>query len=364
MSGLSTITDLDFHNLDPKEFAEALKQVAKSEPNVYSHPVVTQAIDTFQTEFFRRRGQLKSSTLVRLKNAWNVFVRWCIENDTESLPATYQTVESYLNAHKETLHRNTLKVHVWAISKRHEVSGLPDPCQHRYVKATMSAIVNEKVEARERIEQAPAFREEDLDTLTEQWGNSSSKNKKRDLFIISLCYETMLRKSNIERMLVGDISFKRDGSAVITIPFTKTNHSGKDEVRVLSESVASMVKEYFATDGYCTDPDAFVLQRLKASGKKKPANSQEGLTAFTQVSGMFVTRVFDRAWKALGEKGDKAFTGHSARVGATQDLIEDGFTIAQIMQAGGWSREEMVLRYGRDILASKGAMALKRSKRR
>ncbi len=361
MTQLTALTSMDFTHVEPNEFADAVKKARRSDPKIDSHPVVQEAISYYQAEFFKRKGEMQPSSLIRFQNAWNQFVSWCVANGHFSLPATHKVVESYLLSKKEELHRNTLKVHLWAIGKMHVISGLPNPCEHSYVKSQMSQIINDKVRnRRERIRQAPPFREEDLIALTELWAESKSKYNLRDLMVLSMCYETMLRKMNMEMMLVGDIEFLSNGTSVITIPFTKTNHSGEDEKRLLSKPITDLVKRYLELPEVNSSPKAHLLQRFKLSGKKYNDDDQWE-NAEEPVSPKFIVRIFSRGQKALDKSDLPSYSGHSARVGATQDLLEDGYSSLQVMQAAGWSREDMVIRYGRNIDVTKGAMALKRS---
>jgi hypothetical protein len=50
-------------------------------------------------------------------------------------------------------------------------------------------------------------------------------------------------------------------------------------------------------------------------------------------------------------------SGHSTRVGAAQELLGEGSSIAELMLAGGWKSEVMPVQYGSKIASEKGAMA-------
>lgn len=50
-------------------------------------------------------------------------------------------------------------------------------------------------------------------------------------------------------------------------------------------------------------------------------------------------------------------SGHSTRVGATQDLASLDIDLAAITQAGGWKSTRMPLQYAERIHASRAAMA-------
>ena len=59
--------------------------------------------------------------------------------------------------------------------------------------------------------------------------------------------------------------------------------------------------------------------------------------------------------RSAGLKG--AFSSHSLRIGAAQDLVAAGKSLPAIMQDGRWKSPQMVLRYARKLLANRGAMA-------
>jgi hypothetical protein len=49
--------------------------------------------------------------------------------------------------------------------------------------------------------------------------------------------------------------------------------------------------------------------------------------------------------------------GHSARVGAAQDLLALDMDLPSVMRAGRWKDTGMPMRYGEKVLAGRGAMA-------
>jgi len=50
-------------------------------------------------------------------------------------------------------------------------------------------------------------------------------------------------------------------------------------------------------------------------------------------------------------------SGHSIRIGATQDLLALNIDLASVMQAGHWKSTLMPMRYGEEVLAARGGMA-------
>ncbi|MBY6289467.1 tyrosine-type recombinase/integrase [Enterobacter bugandensis] len=73
----------------------------------------------------------------------------------------------------------------------------------------------------------------------------------------------------------------------------------------------------------------------KVTKHNKPAYAGGPLSVDT------VENIFARAWEKLGLEalGIPRWSGHSARVGASQDLAAAGYNTLEIMQAGRWTSE-------------------------
>ncbi len=50
-------------------------------------------------------------------------------------------------------------------------------------------------------------------------------------------------------------------------------------------------------------------------------------------------------------------SGHSVRVGATQDLLALNIDLASVMRVGRWKTVRMPMRYGENVMAARGGMA-------
>ena len=72
-----------------------------------------------------------------------------------------------------------------------------------------------------------------------------------------------------------------------------------------------------------------------------------------------VAEIFKRVAGFVGmEKKDvEEVSGHSVRVGATQELLALNIDLASVMQAGRWKSNRMPMRYGEHVLAARGGMA-------
>jgi hypothetical protein len=68
-----------------------------------------------------------------------------------------------------------------------------------------------------------------------------------------------------------------------------------------------------------------------------------------------VYRIYREIAAAAGVKLARPPSGHSTRVGATQDMFAAGFELLEVMQAGYWKTPTMPARYGERLRAQRGA---------
>lgn len=62
-------------------------------------------------------------------------------------------------------------------------------------------------------------------------------------------------------------------------------------------------------------------------------------------------------WIGLEKEEWEKISGHSARVGAAQDLLALNIGLASVMQAGRWKDTRMPMRYAERVLATRGGIA-------
>lgn len=115
------------------------------------------------------------------------------------------------------------------------------------------------------------------------------------------------------------------------------------------------ITEWIEKTGICCGP---VIRAMRKNGKP-----QDGL------SGGSVGKIFKRlAVRAnLPESIASGLSGHSARVGAAQDMAAAGIDIIAIMQAGGWKSPNIVGRYIENLDVLRGGsyrLAMQQQQRR
>lgn len=337
---------------------------------IANHPGVRQAATHFLNEFRKRQGMYEPSTLRRLNSAWGKFVLYCKQTNNYSLPAKPSVVEAYLIARASNCHRNTLNIDIWAISLIHRQAGCPDPTNDQYVMNTQRMLIREKVRKEEPIRQAVAFNSEALNALTVKWRDSPRLIDIRNLALLTVAYESLLRESELAAIRFCHLRKRADGSAVLTIPNTKTNKSGEPEKAVLTAATMSIIQDYVSRGSIDSTDGGYLFRQVFRSGKVKPVarDPVTGQLLHVMLTMPAIESIFVKAWLALNPDVDpdsepnfrqkyRVYSGHSARVGAAQDLLSAGFDSLQVQQAGRWKSNTMVAQYGADIDADKSAMA-------
>ena len=82
-----------------------------------------------------------------------------------------------------------------------------------------------------------------------------------------------------------------------------------------------------------------------------------------RIGGRLCPEAVARAFKAAAEYLElpaeevEGISGHSVRVGATQDLLALNVDLASLMREGRWKSVRMPMRYGEHVMAAWGGMA-------
>jgi hypothetical protein len=125
---------------------------------------------------------------------------------------------------------------------------------------------------------------------------------------------------------------------------SKTDQEGAGAVRWLSPRTTAALRAWLDCAGIVTGPVFRAIRKNGVVAKSSPLEAGE------------IARLLkDMATKAGIDPA--MISGHSARVGMSQDLVAAGADLAAVMQAGRWKTPTMPARYGEHLLAAKAAVA-------
>ena len=128
-------------------------------------------------------------------------------------------------------------------------------------------------------------------------------------------------------------------------------------IKALSHHSTQRLTEWLKISGLIHQPDAFIFCPVHRSNTVV-IKTHQPLTLPA------LEKIFTQAWQVAGSASSarlnkgryQGWSGHSARVGAAQDMARQGYSVPQIMQEGTWKKPETLMRYIRNVDAHKGAM--------
>ena len=150
--------------------------------------------------------------------------------------------------------------------------------------------------------------------------------------LLATLRDGLLRRSEAEALTWGDVEFRDDGAALVTLRRSKTDQEAEGTVLYVGREAA---------------------QALLAI---RPA--PELLDPGASIFGMTARHIGNRVRAAAKAAGlGEGYTGHSGRVGMAQDLVKSGVELPALMTAGRWKSSKMPARYTERQAADRGAVA-------
>lgn len=308
--------------------------------------------------FVRHREAFSPNTWRQLLSVMRSCWRWSQEQGRTFLPMTPGDLQDYL-LHLQIIGRaaSTISTHAALIAMLHRNAGLVPPTVAPEVIRARKKINRTAIVTGERTGQAVPFCRPDLNRLDAAWQNSPRLQQRRDLAFLHVAYSTLLRMSELSRLRIRDLSRAADGRIILDVGWTKTILQSGGIVKALSAKSSQRLTEWINAAGLADEPDAILFCPVHRS------NSVIAI-ATDPMSAPCLEDIYRRARLAAGSaarlKKNKgrygSWSGHSARVGAAQDMAKKGLSLAQIMQEGTWTQTQTVMRYIRMVEAHRGAM--------
>ena len=286
-------------------------------------------------------GAFAGNTLRAWRADWETFGGGCRTFRVEALPASPKTLRDFVF---ECLANNkkpaTIRRYVSTIGRAHRASGVLDPTASEDVKLALKEM-GRKAPARQKQARGLTWAEIELFLSVSPKGLRDI----RDRALVTVAYDTMCRREELVSLRAEDMEEGSEGSGSILIRRSKTDTTGEGATAYLSPLTMRLLKEWLTRAGIEEGP-LFVRVRGAAS-VGDPLTAQSVMAVLRKVG----------KWIGLEREEWEGISGHSARVGAAQDLLALNIDVASVMQAGRWKDTRMPMRYGERVLASRGGMA-------
>ncbi|MDC9591582.1 tyrosine-type recombinase/integrase [Xenorhabdus sp. XENO-10] len=308
--------------------------------------------------FIKDKEAFAENTWLQLMAVVRQWCHWCLARGRPYLPVDADYLRDYLlELHENGRAPATISNYASMLNLLHRQAGLLPAGDSEKVKRVLKKINRASIINGETEGQAIPFKITDLNQIDEVWKTSDRLKNIRNLAFLFIAYNTLLRVSNIARLKVRDVAVNRDGSVMLNIGYTKTLVDGQGLTKALSPRASASLLKWLNVSGLQEHSDAYLFCKVYRTNKVK-------LTKDKPLARPSLEGIFSEAWDVV--QGDKVgtknkgryatWTGHSARVGAAQDMTESGYTLAQIMHEGTWKNPETVLSYTRNLEAKKSVM--------
>ncbi len=285
-------------------------------------------IHEWRTAFARLEGAYAPATIKSYYTDVGIFVAWCQQKGLPPFPADPQTVCAFLEDQAPSLAVATVRRRVYAIRKAHRLLRLPDPTWDEDINLALRRVRRQKLS---RPRQAKGLTRDYLDAFLEvqpegPWGL-------RNRAMLALGYDLLTRRAELVALHTDDLELRSDGTLRVLIRRSKADPFGLGRIAFTSRQTARLVQDWLDWRG----PDIPWLFCPIYQGK----------AVNRSISTDTVKRLVKTSAREAGLSREEvlAFSGHSLRVGAAQDLLCAGHDTAAIMRAGGWKSINVLGRY-------------------
>ncbi|WP_245517406.1 site-specific integrase [Methylorubrum sp. Q1] len=267
------------------------------------------------------------------------------------LPATPETVASFIDAQAETKARATVERYRSSIAALHRAAGLQNPCADEIVRLAVKGM--NRAKGRRQKQPGPLNRTSIgrmLEVKTPGRMHRRVTEAKREAPLVALrnaalvavAYDTLLRRSELVSFYVGDLHRGVGGSGTALVRRSKADKEGEGAIKYLAPDTMEHIAAWLTA------------ARLESGPLFRPL-TKGGQVGTGALGGGEVARVFRDLATAAGLKLARLPSGHSTRAGETQDMFAAGFELLEVMQAGSWKTPAMPARYGERLRAQSGA---------
>ena len=277
------------------------------------------------------------------KEAWKndsaKWTAWCQANGRASFPAAPVDVAAWVEALGETHAVASIDRYLSTLAHMHRAAGLASPTRDELVRLAFKVVKRQRGVAQR---QALGLTWELRRRMIHAWPDTAKG--RRDKAMLALSYDGMLRRSELVAADWEHIDRGApDGSGTLFLPRSKTDQEGAGAYVWLAPDTLVLLDAWAAITRQAAGPIFRAFEGARPAGR---------------LSAGRVNVVFKAmAAAALSAEAAAQVTGHSGRVGATQDMMAAGIDLGSIMNAGRWKSPDMPNRYTRHLPAGRSGMA-------
>ena len=279
--------------------------------------------------FAKFDGAFAKNTIRAYRSDFTQYQNWCLQNNQEPIPATAENMAKYVDYLSENNKSATIRRRINSLGTVLKLSKNHDPTKDPEVILALKRMHRKIGRAQEQA--TPLTK-----TLLYQLVNNcdSSTMDIRNQVLLRLGYETMRRRSVLCASKFGDVSHALSGKPIIRLNFSKTDQFGTGKVIPISEELLNLLEKWREIVG----DEGYILRFINKHGHI--GNSLNPASIST------ILKTLQEGLKS--GINQQPLSGHSFRVGAALDLLEQGEPLEKIMLRGGWQTDSTAMKYLRN----------------
>ena len=271
-------------------------------------------------------GAFAENTIRAYRSDFIQYEKWCTENQLHPIPANAQTMANYVDHLSQSVKSATIRRRINSLGTVLRLSKNHDPTKEPEVVLALKRMHRKIGRAQE---QATPLTKILLNQLLDKCDNSVMGI--RNQVMLRLGYETMRRRSELCAFKFTDIAQAPNGKPVIKLNFSKTDQFGTGKIIPISEELLSLLHQWRDIVG----DDGFILRSIRRNGHIGQDLCPSSVSVILKTLQATIH----------SDKNTPLLSGHSFRVGAALDLLEEGEPLEKIMLRGGWQSDSTAMKY-------------------
>jgi len=274
-------------------------------------------------------GAFAENTIRAYRSDFIQYQTWCSHNNIDSIPATAEAMAQYVDYLATIRKSATIRRRINSLGTVLKLSKHYNPTNQPEVILAIKRMHRKIGRAQQ---QATPLTKPLLNQLLSTC--DSSVRGLRNQVLLKLGYETMRRRSELCAFKFEDICQAPNGKPAIRLNFSKTDQFGTGKILPISQELFDLLEKWRSM----ISDEGYILRSISRHGhigiKLHPAGVSTLLKGLQKDMKM--------------DSDEQPLSGHSFRVGAALDLLEQGEPLERIMLRGGWQTDSTAMSYLRN----------------
>lgn len=274
-------------------------------------------------------GAYAPNTIRSYKSDYMHYSNWCQKYQYDSLNIGDEQFASYLLSMSKELSVATIQRRLGSLSSVFNLSKNYNPTKESITTLTFKKIRRKFGKPQK---QAAPLTYDILTKLKKSCANNIVGLRNR--LLLQLGYKTMRRRSEICQFKFEDLQSFDSNRYALLLRHSKTDQYNQGKIIPISEYLSNMITEWSII---INQESGYILRSFKRN-----------LSVRKSFNPASINQILKNLQRQANIDQIGELSGHSFRVGAALDLLDQGVPLEQIMLRGGWKSETTALRYLRN----------------